>query len=144
MMILFYKYANELPPFKEYLELVFNNRRTMVNNRTTIMRVVHLVMEKMELFNPKKKNNIESTARILDIFSVGVPRMKKDTIDTQKAIWKNLSKSGDHRSWEHSTKEDNIKTRGCHATNDQSERNLGGTTRGIELVGMINIPWAAA
>ena len=35
-------------------------------------------------------------------------------------------------------------TRGCHATNDQSESTLVGTTRVIELVGMINIPWAAA
>ena len=28
--------------------------------------------------------------------------------------------------------------------NDQSEINLGGTTRGIELCGIINIPWAEA
>ena len=35
-------------------------------------------------------------------------------------------------------------TRVCHATNDQSESTLGVTTRGIELGGMINIPWAAA
>ena len=35
-------------------------------------------------------------------------------------------------------------TCGCHATNDQSESTLGGTTRGIELGGMINIPRAAA
>ena len=34
-------------------------------------------------------------------------------------------------------------TRGCHATNDHSERVIGGTTRGIELGGMINIPRAA-
>ena len=33
-------------------------------------------------------------------------------------------------------------TRGCHATNDQSENTLGGNTRGIELCGMINIPRA--
>ena len=35
-------------------------------------------------------------------------------------------------------------TCGCHATNDQSEITLGGTNRGIELGGMINIPRAAA
>ena len=34
--------------------------------------------------------------------------------------------------------------RGCHATNDQSESTLGGTTRGIELGKMINIPRSAA
>ena len=35
-------------------------------------------------------------------------------------------------------------THRCHAINYQSESNLGGTTQGIELGGMINIPRAAA
>ena len=119
-MNLFSKYANELPPFKDYLQLMFNNRRMMVNNRTTGMRVAHLDMAKRELFNPNKKTNIKSTARMLDIVSVGIPKMKKEIIDMRKATWRNLSKSGDRRSWEHSTKEDKIMTRGCHASNDQS------------------------
>ena len=66
--------------------------------------------------------------------------MKKELIDTRKATCMNQSKLVDRRSWEHSTKKYNIKTRGCHATNDYSESTLGGTTRGIELGGMINIP----
>ena len=81
---------------------------------------------------------------MLDIVSAGMPQMKKDIINTRKATWRNLSKSGDLRSWEHSTKEDKIMTHGCHVTNDQSESNLGGTTRGIELGGTIKIPRAAA
>ena len=60
-----------------------------------------------------------------------------------KSTWRNLSKSGDRRSWKHSTKEDKIITRGCHVTNDQSESTLGGTTRGIELGRTINIHRAA-
>ena len=80
---------------------------------------------------------------MLDIFSVGMPQMKKELIVTRKATWKNLSKSGDRRSWKHSTKEDKIKTHGFHVMNDQSESNLGGITRGIELGRMINIPWDA-
>ena len=99
MMNLFSEYANELPPFKDYLQLMFNNRRMIVNNRTTGMRVAHLAMEKREMFNPKKKTNIKSTAHMLDIFSVGMPRMKKEIIDTRKATWRNLSKSVDRRSW---------------------------------------------
>ena len=35
MMNLFSKYANELPPFKDYLHLMFNNKRRMFKNRTT-------------------------------------------------------------------------------------------------------------
>ena len=35
MMNLFSEYANELPPFKENLQLMFNNRRRMAKNRTT-------------------------------------------------------------------------------------------------------------
>ena len=112
----------------------------MVSNRTTGMRVAHSAMAKRELFNPKKKTNIEITARVLDIVSVGMPKKKKEFIDTRKSTWRNLSKSGDCHSLEHSKKEDKIKTCGCHATNDQSESTLGGNNRGIELGGMINIP----
>ena len=116
----------------------------MVKNRTTGMRVEHFAMAKRELFDPNNKINIESTVRMLDIVSVGMPRMKKGLIDTRKSTWRNLSKSGDCRSWEHYTKEYKIKTRGCHATDDQSESTMGGTTRGIEVGGTINIPRDAA
>ena len=61
MMNLFSEYANELPQFKDYLQLMFNNRRMMANNRTTGIRVAHLAMAKRELFNTKKKTNIKST-----------------------------------------------------------------------------------
>ena len=81
---------------------------------------------------------------MLDIVSVDMPQMKKELIDTWKATRMNLSKLGDRRSWEHSTKEDKIKTRGCYTNNDQSESTLGANTREIELGGMIYIPWAAA
>ena len=76
----------------------------MVKNRTTGMQVAHLDMKKRELLNPKKKTNIKSTAHMLDIVSVGIPQMNKELIDTQKSTQRNLSKSGDRRSWEHSTK----------------------------------------
>ena len=71
---------------------------------------------------------------MIDIVSVGMPKMNKDLIDTRKATWRNLSKSGDRRSWEQSTKEDNINTHECHATSDQIESTMGGTTRGIEFL----------
>ena len=70
--------------------------------------------------------------------------MTREIIDAQKSTWRNLSISGDCRSWEHYTKEENIKTCGLHATNDQSDSTPGGTTRGIEVGGMIKISWAAA
>ena len=54
MMNLFSEYANEIPPFKDYLQLMFNNRRMMFKNRTTGMRVAHLAMATSELFDPQK------------------------------------------------------------------------------------------
>ena len=90
MMNIFSKYANELPPFKAYLQLMFNNRRMIVKNRTTGMRVAHLAMEKRELLNPKKNTNIKSTDRMLDIVSLGISKMKKEIIDTRKSTCRNL------------------------------------------------------
>ena len=90
MMNIFSEYANEIPPFKDYLQLMLNNRRTMVKNRTACMRVAHLAMAKRDLLNPRKKTNIESTARMLDIVSVGMPQMKKELTDMRKSTWRNL------------------------------------------------------
>ena len=39
MMNLFSEYSNEIPPFKDYLQLMFNNRKMMVKNITTGMQV---------------------------------------------------------------------------------------------------------
>ena len=47
-------------------------------------------MEKRELFNPKKNNNIESTDRMIDIVSMGMPQIKKELIDMRKSTWRNL------------------------------------------------------
>ena len=54
MMNLCYEYSNDLPPFKEYLQLMFNNRRMMVKNSTTGMRVAHLSMEKGSCSAPRR------------------------------------------------------------------------------------------
>ena len=59
-------------------------------NRNTCTRVAHLSMEKRELFNPKKNNNIESTDRMIDIVSMGMPQIKKELIDMRKSTWRNL------------------------------------------------------
>ena len=109
MINLLSKHANELQPFKYYLQLMFNNRRMMVKNRTIGMRVENLAMEKREMFNPKKNTNIKIAARMIDIVSVRMPQMNKELADTRKTTWRNLSKSGDRRSWEHSTEEVRIK-----------------------------------
>ena len=57
-----------------------------------------MAFAKRELFNPKKKTSINITAHMLDIVSVGISQMKKKLIDTQKATWADLSKSGDRSS----------------------------------------------
>ena len=98
MMNLFYEYANELPPYREYLHIMLNNMRIMVKKMNTVMLVTHLDMATWELFNPKKKKNIGSTACMLDIVSVGMPQINRELISTRTATWRHLSKSGDRLS----------------------------------------------
>ena len=85
MMNIFSEYANELPPFKHYLQLIFKNSRMMVKNRTTGMQVSYLSMEKRNMLNPNKNTNIERTARMIDIVSVGMSIMNKYLIDIRKS-----------------------------------------------------------
>ena len=70
MMNIFYKYANELPPFKDYLQLMFNNRRMMAKNRTTWISANHIVPDHLLFLvhgnppHPHKSNNVEFNHKI--------------------------------------------------------------------------------
>ena len=55
MMILFYEYANDLPPFKYYLQPMLNNNTMMVKNRTTGMRVAHWLWKKGICSTPRRR-----------------------------------------------------------------------------------------
>ena len=54
-----------------------------------------------------------------------------------------LSVSGDKRSFEHSTKEDKIRSRFCYGTNDLAESALGGVTGNLQEGGILGVHRAA-
>ena len=144
MMSLFSEFEEELPPFKKYMNDTFTKRSMIVRSRKSGMRVAHLAMAKRELFNPRKSTNIKTTSRLLELICVGFSRIKTELEDKRKANYRNLSISGDSRSWAGCTDADKVHTRGCYATNDLAESALGGATRGIQLGGTINLGRAGA
>ena len=144
MMNIFSEFALELPPFAEYLHHTFVDRRIMLKNTLTGLRVAHLSLARKELFRPWKKTNMQSTARMLDLVKVSMKTLRAEFEDRKKATYYNLSISGDRRSWKGSKKEDRIRTRGCHATNDIAESTLGGLTRGVQLGSNVSMSRAGA
>ena len=68
IMNLFSEYANELPPFKDYIQLIFNNRRMMVKNRNTGTRVAHLAMKKGSCSTPRRRLTSRALTTCLTYF----------------------------------------------------------------------------
>ena len=139
MMHMFSEFEDELPPFKEYLDMMFTKRSIIVKSQNTGMRVAHFAMAKNELFQPRKKTNRDTTAELLILVSIGMERIQQELRLPKKATSKNLFICDGPRSWKNSSTEDKIATRGCMVTNNVSESSLGGTTRFIELGGTIDI-----
>ena len=55
MMHMFSEFEDELPPFKEYLDMMFMKRSMIAKSQKTGMCVAHFTMAKKELFQPRKK-----------------------------------------------------------------------------------------
>ena len=144
MMSIFAPFAEELPPFKEYLHKYFVRKQMRVVNKTTGMRVHHIAEALAELFNPVSATNNQCTPRMLELVVVAMKRLRDELLDERKATYYNLSISGHLRSFEHCSKEDRISSRGCMTTNDLAESGLGGVSRSIEVGGMIGIHRAAS
>ena len=139
MMHMFSEFEDKLPPFKEYLDMMFTKRYIIVKSQKTGMRVAHFAMAKNELFRPRKKKNRDTTARLLQLVSVGIERIQQELRSPKKATSKNLSICDGPQSWKNSVKEDKIVTHGCMVTNDVSEGSLRGTTCFIKHGGTIDI-----
>ena len=144
MMRIFDMFKEELPPFKEYCDKYFVQKKMMVVNKSTGMRVAHIAKAKNELWNPRSKTNQKCTPRLLGIVKVAFLKWKEEMLDEKKATYYNLSISGDKRSFRHSSAEDKALSVGCYGTNDLAESALGGVTRNIQEGGVLGVHRAAA
>eukprot|EP00956_Cyclotella_meneghiniana_P033421 scaffold95984_cov36-Cyclotella_meneghiniana.AAC.1 len=70
MMNIFEEYRNELPPFKEYWELMYHRKQMRVVCRTDGTSVVHYNRIRHRLFHPTKASDVETTPRVIELAEV--------------------------------------------------------------------------
>ena len=130
MLGIFNLFKNKLPPFKEYMDDLFEMKQ--------YARVI------AEVFTPKNARNKESRGITIELALVAVKAMLKELLDKKKASYKYLSCSGSEYSWEHCPKHIHKACLGKRATNDLSESAHAGVTYNIQQYGKIDIKRAAA
>ena len=81
MMSIFSLFKEELPPFKKYLQDLFDVKEILVVNKTTGMRVHQVAQALAQLFYPVTVTNKECTPRVLELVVVSTRRLRDKLLD---------------------------------------------------------------
>ena len=128
MMGIFDEFSNELPPFKEYLCLLFEKKQMSVVARKSGTKVVHFDHLRRQLFSPARKTDRDTSHRVTELAKTAADAVLAELHDEHKATWKYLSASGSEYCWDKCTEERKKALIGNKATNDEAEGALGGAT----------------
>ena len=143
MMSIFDKIKQDLPPFADYLDHMYTNKKTAsIGGKEVLMSKL-----RDELFDPEQEANAASTEHMRGLVEVIAEIGIKEMTDTNKAIHRYVSVNGPDNaiySHEHASSERRLALRGVPATNDQAESSLGGATYQLQQFGRIAIKHAAA
>ncbi|KAL7548461.1 hypothetical protein ACHAWF_016400 [Thalassiosira exigua] len=101
MMSMFSEYVDELPPLKEYLDLLFKKKQMCVIARKSGTKVVHLARLRKQLFTPTFKTEQNTSTRVKELAKVAAEAILTELRDPKKATHKYLSSSGTEYSWKH-------------------------------------------
>jgi hypothetical protein len=132
MMNIFEEFRDELPPFVEYWNDQFTQRKISPVSKKSGAKVVALNVARKYLFKPVRQTDKDTTDRVIELAKVAVDAIITELHDDSKATHKYVSASGSRYSWKHSSVEDRGKMLGRKATNDEAESALGGTTYQIQ------------
>ena len=144
MMGMMDEWADELPPFREYLDHKFHHQKTSYFNDASKIKAVPLMELRKELFTPTDQDNKDSTPMLEELVVVAATRWIEELLDTTKATYPLMSVSGGEYSWDGSS--DNLKKAflGMMAVNDLAESAFAGVTAQLQVFGRIDMSSAAA
>ena len=143
MMGIFDSIKPDLPPFGDYLDRMFTDKKTVsIGNKEVLLSKL-----RDELFDPQLESNQDSTQHLLQLVEVIAERAIKEMTDENKAIHRYISANGKDKaiySHRHSSSARQESLRGVPATNDNAESALGGATYQLQQFGRIGIKHFAA
>jgi hypothetical protein len=141
---IFQEFRNELPPFAEYWELMFKKKQMKVVARKDGSKVVYYSRLRKCLFDPRRKTDKETNAKVIELASTAVTALISELEDGKKATYKYLDVSGSEYCYAKCSDERKSALLGVTATNDEAESALGMVTGNIQRYGRINLASAAA
>jgi len=157
MMGMMSKWADELPPLKDYLTRKFEEEKTnfvpssSASSSTTVAeasssatKAVPLKELRKELFHPTDQDNKDSTPMLEKLAAVAAQAWIDELVDPTKGTFRFLSESEGEYSYDHSSAELKEALFGMTAVNDLAESSFAGVTAQVQVYGRIGMANAAA
>ena len=133
----------EIPPFKDFLNYLHENKTMQTVNKSKT-KEVQMPLLRDEIFHPVIKDNVISSDVVKQIASIAVEAFLHELRDTKKATYKYLSSSGSEFLYEHYPEGIKMDMLGKMVTNDCAESSFAGVTNQLQQYSRISIPAAAA
>jgi hypothetical protein len=146
MMNIVLEYLSELSPFREYWEVIFENKQMSVvaRCRKDGTKVVHMARLRTELFSPLSLTNVKTSGMLVNLAKTAEKAIYDELRDESKSTFKYLSFLGSKYLWKGYDEARKKALLGKKATNDEAESALDGTTSNIQQYEQINISSAGA
>jgi hypothetical protein len=142
MMGIFSPLADELPPLKDYLKYMYDEKAmALVGSSITDHQYGKL---RAELFHPTDVDNIASTEISIELGQLAVTEIVSEFRDPKKATVRHLSSAEGMLSWGAVSDEEHKALKGKMAVNDPAESIFGAATREISTYGRIGFGEASA
>ena len=144
MMNIFKDLENELPPFKQYIIDIYENKLNPTMSKQgskkanyNASKVVGLDKLRSQLFDPYKEENIDTKEIVLEMAKVASQVWLDEMRNTSKTIHHYLSSIEGEKAWKNTTPEEHLKLLGTFATNDIAEQAFGKMTHSYRTFSMI-------
>ena len=141
MMSIFDELADELKPFKDYLDYLYKEKKmAMVGSSITHHQFRQL---RDELFNPTDEDNIDSREMAIELGALAASTILTELRDPKKATSRHLTSTEGKLSWGNTSVEEHEASLRKMAVNDPAESIFGGTTRELHVSGRISFGHAS-
>ncbi len=100
MMSMFSKYLNTLPPFRKFWDHLFEKKQMVVVASESVAKVLQFAELRKELFHPSDPTNAATDERLVQLGRVAAQDILDKLHNQKKAMWKYLSISGSHFSYQ--------------------------------------------
>eukprot|EP00966_Prymnesium_polylepis_P308586 7131016-Prymnesium_polylepis.1 len=135
MMGIFSPLADELPPFKEYIKYMYDEKAmALVGSSVTDHQYRKL---RAELFHPADFDNISSTEITIELGQLAATEIVGEFRNPKKATARHLTSAEGSLSWSMVEREEHEAMKRIMAVNDVAESMFGAMTREISAFGRI-------